>query len=42
MLNGIVKAAVIIGIAVVADFFTDGTYTDDALSMLRQTEHSFQ
>jgi hypothetical protein len=43
MLNGIVKAAVIVGIAVMADqFFADGTYTDAALSMLRQIEHSFQ
>jgi hypothetical protein len=43
MLNGIVKAAFIIGIAVMADqFFTDGSYTDAALSMLRQIEHSFQ
>jgi hypothetical protein len=43
MLNGIVKAAVIVGIAVMADqFFTDGAYTDAALSMLRQIEHSFQ
>ena len=39
MLNGNVKAAVIIGIAVAADqLFTDGTYTDAALSMLRQIE----
>jgi hypothetical protein len=37
MVNGIVKAAFIVGIAVMADqFFTDGTYTDAALSMLRQ------
>jgi hypothetical protein len=43
MLNGIVKAAVIIGIAVMADqFLTDGTYTDATLSMLRQIEHSFR
>jgi hypothetical protein len=42
MLNGIVKAAVIIAIAVMADqFLTDGIYTDATLSMLRQIEHSF-
>jgi hypothetical protein len=42
MLNGIVKAAAIVGIAVIADrVFTDGTYADAALSMLR-IEHSFQ
>jgi hypothetical protein len=41
MLNGIVKAAVIVGIAVMADqFFADGTYTDAALSMLRQIHSS--
>jgi hypothetical protein len=43
MLRGIVKAAVIIGIAVMVDqLVADGTYTDATLSMLRQIEHSFQ
>ena len=42
MLNGIVKAVAIIGAVVLADqFLTDGAYTDAALSMLRQIEHSF-
>ena len=42
MLNGIVKAVVIIGAVVLADqFFTNGTYTNVTLSMLRQIEHSF-
>ncbi len=42
MLNGIVKAVVIIGAVVLADqFLTNGTYTDATLSMLRQIEHSF-
>jgi hypothetical protein len=41
MLHGIVKAVVILGAVVLADqFLTDGTYTDAALSMLRQIEHS--
>ena len=42
MLNGIVKAAVIIAVAALVDqFLTGGTFTDGALSMLRQMEHSF-
>jgi hypothetical protein len=43
MLNGIMKAAAFIGIAVIADrLFTDGVYTDATLSILRQMEHSFR
>jgi hypothetical protein len=42
MLNGIVKAVVIIAAVALADqFLTNGTYTDATLSMLRQIEHSF-
>jgi hypothetical protein len=42
MLNGIAKAVVIIGLAVIADqFLSNGFYTDATLSMLRQIEHSF-
>jgi hypothetical protein len=42
MLNGIVKAAALIGMAMIADqFLTDGAYTEATLSMLRQIEHSF-
>jgi hypothetical protein len=42
MLNGIIKAAAFIGVAVLLDqFLTDGAYTDATLSMLRQMEHSF-
>jgi len=42
MLNGIVKAAALLGVAMIADqFLTDGTYTEATLSMLRQIEHSF-
>ncbi len=43
MLNGIMKAAALLGLAVIADrFLTDGVYTDATISMLRQIEHSFQ
>jgi hypothetical protein len=42
MLNGIVKAILIISVVVIADqYFTNGFYTDGALSMLRQMRHSF-
>jgi hypothetical protein len=42
MLNGIIKAIVIVSVAVIADqYFTNGLYTDGALSMLRQIRHSF-
>jgi hypothetical protein len=43
MLNGIMKAAAFIGLAVIVDqFLTHGAYTDATLSMLRQIEHSFR
>jgi hypothetical protein len=42
MLKGIAKAFVIIGVTIVADqIFHDGLYTDAALSMLREMQHSF-
>jgi hypothetical protein len=42
MFRGIAKAFVIIGITIVADqFLHDGLYTDAALSMLREMQHSF-
>ena len=43
MLNGIIKAAVMIGTVVLADqYLADGIYTDAALSMLSQMAHSFR
>jgi hypothetical protein len=42
MLNGIVKAIVIVSLVVLADqYLTSGLYTDAALSMLKQIRHSF-
>jgi hypothetical protein len=43
MLKGIAKPIVTIGIAAMTDqYLTNGTYTDAALSLLGQMEHSFR
>jgi hypothetical protein len=43
MLKGIAKAIVIVGIALMADqYLANGTYSDAALSILGQMEHSFR
>jgi hypothetical protein len=42
MLNGIIKAILIVSLVVIADqHFANGFYTDGALSMLGQIRHSF-
>jgi hypothetical protein len=42
MLNGIVKAILIVSVVVIADqYFSNGYYTEGTLSMLRQMRHSF-